>query len=381
MSVVEEIAQEWRLRLQQDYPTQDPEVVNSLVQWLVGDDNQRLEELDHADLMVARQSIEYRYRILQQRYWNVGPEQAYRRLIKRLSSLFLIRDKVRTWIALSRDRQRSVVDVVQEVIQEMLQSDRHLRSQLSWIACCTCSTRLSNLLTLATLEEYCLRPIRNQPLIVYRFVNYLRRIQKGGMTQVPSGELVRLVSDEISSDESDNSLSLLDVNALDAYEEQQTLGEQQTLRGQVKQKFLDYLSRTLDETAVQWLDLHLKGYPQEKIAEQLDLDIRQVYRLREKVSYHAIRVFTLKEQPDLVFSWLKTSLKEHSFGLTATQWESYWAARSLEEQTLLMAFKELDSIDEVAKRLGMKAKQVQTQWAQLYMEAQTVRSQQAHSTS
>ena len=68
---------------------------------------------------------------------------------------------------------------------------------------------------LATIEEYCLRPIRNQPLLVYRFVNYLRRSQRGGMTQVPSAELIQLISEEIGTSEADGSLSLLDFEALD----------------------------------------------------------------------------------------------------------------------------------------------------------------------
>lgn len=375
MSVAEDIAQEWRSRLRKDHPNQSADVLDSLAQWLLGEDKQRFDRLANPDLSVARRAIDYRYRILQQRYWNVSPERAYRQLIKRLSGLFLIRSKVGTWIALSRDRQRSVVDVVQEVIQEMLQSDRNLKHQLSWIARCTANNRLRNLLTLATLEEYCLRPIRNQPLIVYRFVNYLRRIQKGGMTQVPSGEMIRLISEEISGDEPDTTLSLLDLEAVATYEEEQDLTEQQVLREQVKSRFMDYLSNTLDDTAADWLRLHLKGYSQEAIAKRLQLPIRQVYRLREKVSYHAVRVFTLKEQPDLVFGWLKTSLKEHNFGLTPAEWELFWQRRTDEERRLLNAFKQLDTLDAVAKRLNCKPKQAHTQWAQLYMEAQAVRSQ------
>lgn len=375
MSVAEDIAQEWRLRLQKDHPNQTADVLNSLVEWLIGEDKQRFEELATADLGIAQRALDYRYRILQQRYWNVSPERAYRQLIKRLSNLFLVRNKVGTWIALSRDRQRSVVDVVQEIIQEMLQSDRNLGQQLSWIAVCTDNPRLRNLLTLASLEEYCLRPIRNQPLIVYRFVNYLRRIQKGGMTQVPSSEKIRLISEEISGDDPDSSLSLLDFEAVSVYEEQQSLTEQQIAREQVKSQFINYLADALDETAVRWLELHLKGYSQEVIAKQLDLPIRQVYRLREKISYHAVKVFTLKEQPDLVFGWLKTSLKQHNFGLTPAEWEIFWQQRTDEERRLLDACKQFDSLETVAKQLKRKLKPVQTQWAQLYMDAQSIRAQ------
>ncbi|BAS56702.1 hypothetical protein NIES2135_39820 [Leptolyngbya boryana NIES-2135] len=36
----------------------------------------------------------------------------------------------------------------------------------------------------------------------------------------------------------------------------------------------------------------------------LDMPIKQVYRLREKVNYHAVRVFAQKSQPELVTEWL-----------------------------------------------------------------------------
>lgn len=374
MSASEKITENWRLRLQTDYPNQEQAAHKGVVQWLLGEDVQRFDAMSADELQIACQAIEYRYSILQQRYWGVGPERAYERLIKRLSSLFLIRSKVRTWIALSRDRHRTVVDVLQEVIQEMLQSDRHLAQQIAWIAQCTRNPRLRNLFMLASLEEYCLRPIRNQPLIIYRFVNHLRRSQKGGMTQVPSGELVRLVSDEISGDDSESTLSLLDVEAVNNYHQEANLIDQQTLREQVKRNFLGYLSRSLDDTAVQWLELHLKGYSQEVIAEQLNLPIQQVYRLREKVSYHAIRVFTLREQPDLVFSWLKTSLREHNFGLTPSQWTQFFSQRTEQERKLLEEFKTGKSLDEIAQGLKLKPKQLQTQWAQLYLDAQALRT-------
>lgn len=374
MSVADKIVENWRLRLQSDYPGQEQAVQGSVVNWLLGEDVSRFDRMSADDLQISCQAIEYRYKILQQRYWGVGPEKAYQHLIKRLSSLFLIRSKVKTWIALSRDRHRTVVDVLQEVIQEMLQSDRHLAQQIAWIGQCTQNARIRNLLMLASLEEYCLRPIRNQPLIIYRFVNHLRRSQKGGMTQVPSGELIRLVSDEISGEDSEMSLSLLDVEALNNYQEQTGLAEQQTLREQVKQDFLSYLSRSLDGTAAQWLELHLKGYSQEVIADRLKLPIQQVYRLREKVSYHAIRVFTLREQPDLVFSWLKTSLQEHNFGLKPSLWEQFWASRTTQEKRLLEEFKLGKTVDEISQILKLKPKQIQTQWAQLYLEAQALRT-------
>ena len=374
MSVADAIAQEWRDRLQADLPQQPTETRTAILQWLVGEDTARYEALGTRDLKIAKQAIGYRYRILHETYWGLPPNRAYQKLLQKLGGLFLIRSKVRTWIALSRDRKRAVKDVLQEVIQEMLQSDRHLQQQLRWIAQCTTRAQLRNLLTLATVEEYCLRPIRNQPLLVYRFVNYLRRSQRGGMTQVPSAELIQLISEEIGTDEADGTLSLLDFEAVSTYESQQAFEEQQRQREQVKERFFHYLRDTLDDTAAQWLDLHLQGYSQESIAQQLALSIKQVYRLREKISYHAVRIFTLKEQPELVAGWLKTSLGEHNLGLTVDEWQRYWPTLTPNQQQILDGLKAGTSVDAIAAQLSLKPKQVMSEWSKLYLSAQSVRS-------
>ena len=374
MSVADAIAQEWRDRLQADLPQHPEETRAAILHWLIGEDTARYDALSPRDLKIAKQAIGYRYRILYETYWGLPPNRAYQKLLQKLGGLFLIRSKVRTWIALSRDRKRAVKDVLQEVIQEMLQSDRHLQQQLKWIAQCTDRAQLRNLLTLATVEEYCLRPIRNQPLLVYRFVNYLRRSQRGGMTQVPSAELIQLISEEIGTDESEGTLSLLDFEAVSTYESQQAFEEQQRFREQVKDRFFQYLQDTLDETAAAWLNLHLQGYSQESIAQQLDLSIKQVYRLREKISYHAVRIFTLKEQPELVSGWLKTSLSEHNLGLTVAEWQTYWPTLSASQQQILDGLKSGASIDAIAAQLSLKPKQVMSEWTKLYLSAQSVRA-------
>ncbi|MEM9487022.1 MAG: CHAT domain-containing protein, partial [Cyanobacteria bacterium P01_F01_bin.116] len=64
------------------------------------------------------------------------------------------------------------------------------------------------------------------------------------------------------------------------------------IQQQIEESFQQYLSECLSSIAVQWLELHLQGYSQDRIAQALDLSINQVYRLREKISYHAIRIFT-----------------------------------------------------------------------------------------
>lgn len=375
MTALNAIIQTWTSKLEAELPQASQDTRQSLLQWLLGPNPERFEEASPETQMVLRQALDYRYQILQQRYWEVSPDQAYERLIKRLSSLFLVRSKIRTWIALSRDRFRTVTDVLQEVIQEMLQSDRYLKQQISWIGECTQRSQLRNLLMLATIEEYCLRPIRNQPLLVYRFVNYLRRSQRGGMTHIPSGELIRLVSDEIPTDDADTSMSLLDTEAVSQYELQEQLEEEQTLREQVKQQFADYLTKALDATAVQWLELHLQGFTQEAIAQELNLSIKEAYRLREKIRYHAIRVFTLKEQPDLVFGWLRTSLKDHNLGLLPDQWQQFCASCNPLQQRIIDALRSGRTFEDIAKDNNLKLKQVTGEWAQLYLEAQNLRQE------
>lgn len=374
MALADELRQNWRSRLQLDCPEQSNEVRESIISWLLGEDLERFDTLSAEQFAIARQAMDYRYRILQQRYLGVHPERAHRNLIQRLSSLFLIRNKIRTGVALSRDRSRSVMDVLQEVIQELIQSDSYIRQQIAWISQCTPQPRLRNILMLASLEEYCLRPIRNQPLLVYRFVNYLRRSQRGGMTQVPASDMVRLVSEEIMPDESDGPVSLLDSQAIAQYQETQAWEEQQTMRNSVKCEFMAYLEEHVDPKAAEWLKLHLQGQSQDAIAKALDLPIQQVYRLREKISYHAGRVFALKHRPDLVSSWLGTSL-EHNFGLTPSQWQRYWETLPPDHQQLLEKLKAGNSTETVARELNLKLHQVMGEWSKLYLAAQALRNE------
>jgi DNA-binding CsgD family transcriptional regulator len=373
MAIAEELRRTWRLRLQEGNPSLSPTDQESIIDWLLGEDTQRFDDLEPSQLAIAKQAMDYRYRILQQRYLGVPQERAYRQLIQRLSSLFLIRNKIKAWVALSRDRQRTVMDVLQEVIQELMQSDKYMRQQMSWIAQCVSNQRLRNSILLTSIEEYCLRPIRNQPLLVYRFVNYLRRSQRGGMTQVPTGDLIRLVSDEISSDDADNPVSLLDAQAKAVYEDSQAWEEQQSLREKVVQEFIAYLADNVEPLAAEWLRLHLQGHSQETIAQMLDLPIKTVYRLREKISYHAIRVFAFKHQPELVGGWLGTTLAEHGLGLTPEQWKILDERMTPVQRQVLSLMKEGQSIEAIATLLNLKTSQVLSEWSKIYLIAQSLR--------
>ncbi|HEY9873488.1 MAG TPA: HetZ-related protein 2 [Candidatus Obscuribacterales bacterium] len=373
-NLAEELADEWRNRLATECPDSSQATAESISRWLIGKDLERFDTLTPPQMAIAQQAMDYRWRILRQRYLGVGPERAYRNLTQRLGSLAVLRNKIRTWVALSRDRQRAVADVLQEVIQELLHSDRYIQQQIEWIAECTQDPRLRDALLLTSVEEYCLRPIRNQPLLVYRFVNYLRRSQRGGITHVPDGDLVRLVSEEMTPDETDTPVSLLDSQAVVEYQENQTLEDQQVLRTAVKDEFESYLTENLGVEAREWLRLYLKGESQEAIAQAMNLPIKQIYRLREKITYHAIRVFALKSQPELVASWLQTSLQENNLGLTLTQWQEFCASLTPEQRLLLEQLKAGKTIEAIAKDLNLRTNQAMGEWSKLYLAAQALRS-------
>ncbi len=374
MAVVSDLRQDWRSRLGSDCPQQSAATRESIIRWLLGNDLKRFEMLNPDQVENAKRAMEYRYRILRHRYLGIKPEQAYRHLTTRLSSLVLLRNKIRTWVALSRDRHRAVVDVLQEVIQELLQSDRYIQQQITWIAECTGETKLRNALLFASIEEYCLRPIRNQPLLVYRFVNYLRRMQRGGLTHVPASNLVRLVSEDMVTEESDNPISLLDNEAIARYQEGRAVVEQQLARTAVKQEFERYLAEQLEPVAAQWLQLYLQGRSQDAIASCLNLPVKEVYRLREKISYHAVRVFALKRDPELVGNWLET-LPEHSFGLTPQQCEQLSSKLTPRQRQLCDLLKGGKNLEAIALELKLKTHQVMSEWSKVYLAAQAVRSE------
>jgi DNA-binding CsgD family transcriptional regulator len=126
--------------------------------------------------------------------------------------------------------------------------------------------------------------------------------------------------------------------------------------------------------AQEWLRLYLLGKTPEEIAQELQLDIKQVYRLREKISYHAIKVFAVKSQPEVVAAWLKTSLQEHNLGLTNNQWQSFQQNLAPHQQRILTRLKAGESIETIAKALNLKTNQIVSEWSQVYLAAQDLRS-------
>ena len=373
-NLADELEKNWNERLAKDLPKESQHNRDSIVRWLLGEDRERFEDMDTYHVRIAQQAMDYRYRILVQRYLGVRPTQAYRNLINRLGSLMLLRNRIRTWVALSRDRRRAVADVIQEMIQEMLNSDRYIQSQVSWIGQCTKNRSLQEALMLTSVEEYCLRPVRNQPLLVYRFVNFLRRSQRGGLTNVPQREMVRLISEEVTlKDEEDSQISLFDAQVVSDYQQEQDGEERQALRIKVQEEFEEYLRANVGELEVIWLRLYLQGFSQEAIAKKLDVPVKQIYRIREKVSYHAVRVFAIKGESDLVANWLEISLQQHNLGLTPQQWEQYLQELTPKQREILDLLKEGKNPEEVAKILNSKAHKVVGEWSKIYLKAQAMR--------
>lgn len=368
------LLQDWRSRLANDCPEQSATTRESIVCWLVGKDLERFEQLNALQLALIQQGMLYRYRILRQRYLGISPKQAYHHLTARLGSIVLLRNKIRALVSVGNDRTSALVDVLQEVIQDLIQRDRYMRQQTAWIAECTHNNGIRTALLMATIEEYCLRPVRNQPLLIYRFVNHLYRTQQGGVTKIPEKNLIKLLSDENLRDESDQSFSFLDRQAVIEYQDAQALDEEQEVRQVVKQEFAQYLVANLEPTAVQWLNLYLQGHSQEAIAHQLNLSTQQVYRLRERVSYHAVRVFGLKHQPELVSNWLENSLQEYNFGLTQQQWQQFWTKLTPRQRQLIGLKKAGENLSAIAQVLNRTINQVTNEWNRLCLAAQALRS-------
>lgn len=303
--VANQLRQFWLNKLS-EYPQTSDTTREIIINWLLGNNTERFETLTPIDLQIATTAMDYRWRILHQRYLGVSQEQAYHNLITRLGVSATLQSKIKIWISSSRDRKRKTLDVLSELLHELLQRDKYIQQQMSFIATLTRDIRLKNALLFATTEEYSLRRIHNQPLIAHRFVNYMRSIERNGLTQVPSSNQVRFVSSDIDTTENNNCFSLFDNTAIAKYQEQSEQEIQTFLRLEVQEKFAEYLKANLGEDAVKWFQLYLQGKTALEIAKILNKPVTKIYRLRETVKYHAVLVFMSREKPELVQGWLET---------------------------------------------------------------------------
>ncbi len=112
--IIDRITREWTAKIATAASGQTIPTQTSILNWLLGEDRQRWETLDVEHLRIAEQAIDYRWRILLQRYLGLPPERAYKNLMQRLGGLAVLREKIRAWLTLSNDRHRNVLDVLQE---------------------------------------------------------------------------------------------------------------------------------------------------------------------------------------------------------------------------------------------------------------------------
>ncbi len=164
----------WKSRLSQDEPQQDRKTQETIVRWLLGRDLVSFAHLTSGELASIEQRLDYRYQILRKRYLEQQPSQAYCHLITRLGSLVLRSPHVRTWVMQNRERQKTVVGFIQEVVQDLLQQEPSLQKKIDWIDECTQDSGLREAFLLTSLEEYCLQPVQNQPLLLHRLCHFLK---------------------------------------------------------------------------------------------------------------------------------------------------------------------------------------------------------------
>lgn len=372
--VKKKLARHWRCLLLKEEKVKNDSDRDSIVSWLLGEDPNMWERLKVCDRDIASQAIDYKYRILKQRYLQVSPDRAYSNLIDRLASIRIVRNKLKTWIDLSREKQRLLSEVLQEVVQEMLESDRYIQRENKFIRDCTKNPRLSNSLIMTSLEEYCLRPICDRPLLLYRIINFMNSQKRGGITTIPKNKHLRLINPVLDRDDANCWINLLDERAILNYAETRRKAERERLRREIVREFEYYLSTKVSGSAAKWFKLYLQGYAAESIAKVLDLPIKKVYRMREKITYHAIKIFAIKEKPELVTQWLEISLQEHNFGLTSQQWDNYWQSLTPIQQELINYLKQGSTLKNISQKSGRKLSTIAQEWSKIYLSAQQLRN-------
>lgn len=163
----------WHSRLLEDYPDLNGEKRQSVIRWLLGENLDCFDELTPRQIAIAQQMMDYRYRILQQRYLEIEPQQIYCNLINRLGLLVMLCPKIRHWVSVDRKRQKVVANLIRETVEQILKCDRSMQQQMAWIKQYTQDAGLRNALLFSSLEEYCSQPIRHQPLLAKRIMDLL----------------------------------------------------------------------------------------------------------------------------------------------------------------------------------------------------------------
>ncbi|MGK7947119.1 MAG: hypothetical protein AB4058_21890 [Microcystaceae cyanobacterium] len=155
-----ELEHHWMCRLKNDFPHLPNNEYQSLIKWLLNKNN-------------SHEKFEVRYHILRQGYLHCSSTEAYHKLIKRLGALMLLHPQIRALFSSSPDKQAVLLKIIQEVIQKMLKSDRHIQHQMKWIAECTTNEKIRHILLFTALEEYCMSLVGKHPLLINYLIKYL----------------------------------------------------------------------------------------------------------------------------------------------------------------------------------------------------------------
>ncbi|MGF1482711.1 MAG: hypothetical protein ACFB4I_25090 [Cyanophyceae cyanobacterium] len=159
----DQLAVLWQTRLSKDNPQYNPETRQSIVCWLLDGTHER--SIPDSNQLVIESNR--RYQILQQRYLNEEPTQAYTNLIERLNVLVIKHLSLDGAIA-EREQQRNLVSLIQRTIQELL-TKQSIAQKIISIAKHTADLRLRNAFLLAELEEYFLKLLLTRSQLFQQF--------------------------------------------------------------------------------------------------------------------------------------------------------------------------------------------------------------------
>jgi hypothetical protein len=72
-TIIDELRQQWQDRLSQTEDSLTDRQRDTIINWLLGEDSQRWDNLDERDLEIAKRGLVYLWQILRQRYLKVSP--------------------------------------------------------------------------------------------------------------------------------------------------------------------------------------------------------------------------------------------------------------------------------------------------------------------
>ncbi|BAZ39569.1 TPR repeat-containing protein [Calothrix sp. NIES-4101] len=377
----------WRSRLYFDYQAENNNTKDAIVDWLLGIDLKIFEKLNSQELEIAKQAMEYRYKILRQRYFKFSREKAYSNLISILTEFITSRKKIHALITSNHENQHVILDILETVVQEILQTDKYIQEHIHAIAQYTTNIELRNALLFATTEEYCLRPISNQPVIVHALINYLcrnqrenpttqlkirREIRKGIKTTSKKEKNILLANTKEFPEINPPEINIQEIIQSDI---RQTATNTTFLQNIAKEEFEEYLAKNVGQDGVKWLQLYLQGKSQEEIAQQLNKPIKEIYQLREKVSYYALRLFATPGKSGIIDTWLKNTSQENNFQLNQKQWQKLYQELTPLQRKILELRQKSKSIEVIGQQLKIKPNQVMNEWTVIYLTAQVVKNE------